>query len=108
MKLVQSLFVAALVAVPALSFAQSSEPLTRADVRAELVQLEKAGYNPSSDHTQYPKNIEAALSRINAQNGLAASYGGAATNDSASGSRSDATRATESDVIGLGPIYAHS
>ena len=36
MKLVQSLFVAALVAVPALSFAQSSEPLTRADVRAEL------------------------------------------------------------------------
>jgi hypothetical protein len=57
MKLVQSMIVAAVVAIPALSFAQSNQPLTRADVRAQLVELQQAGYNPSSDHTQYPKNI---------------------------------------------------
>ena len=62
MKLVQSIVVAALLAVPALSFAQSNQPLTRAQVRAELVQLQQAGYNPASDNTQYPVNIEAALS----------------------------------------------
>src|SRR6185437_2522004 len=55
MKLVQSL-----VAIPALSFAQSNQPLTRADVRAQLVELERAGYNPAGDQAQYPKNIEAA------------------------------------------------
>src|ERR1700760_5176068 len=71
MKLVQSLIVAALVAVPVVSFAQSQpqQALTRAEVRAELVQLEKAGYNPSSDNTQYPQNIEAAEARISAGHG---------------------------------------
>ena len=66
MKLVQSLIVAALIAAPAVSFAQSNQPVTRAQVRAELIQLQQAGYNPASDNTQYPKNIEAALSqRVN-------------------------------------------
>ena len=40
MKLVQSLIVAALIAAPAVSFAQSNQPVTRAQVRAELVQLQ--------------------------------------------------------------------
>jgi len=66
MKLVQSLIIAAVVAIPAVSFAQSNESVTRADVRAQLIQLEKAGYNPASDQTQYPKNIEAAQARIDA------------------------------------------
>jgi len=111
MKLVQSLVVAALVAVPALSFAQSSHALTRADVRAELVQLEKAGYNPAGDHTQYPSNLQAAQMRVDAQNGsAAAAYGGVEKGASASGSRSStgAMPRAQQDVIGLGPIYAHS
>lgn len=111
MKLVQSLLVAALVAVPAVSFAQSSHALTRADVRAELVQLQKAGYDPASDNTQYPKNIEAAEARVAAQNGsTAAAYGGVVESRSAAGSRSKMTGASTSqqDVIGLGSIYAHS
>ncbi|NKJ50290.1 hypothetical protein CIC12_26915 [Burkholderia sp. SG-MS1] len=117
MKLVQSLIVAALVAVPAASFAQSQQqPLTRAEVRAELVQLQKAGYNPSSDNTQYPQNIEAALAHVQADNGsVAATYGGVAQTSAASGSRAPKSHtpmshahATESEVIGLGPIYAHS
>jgi hypothetical protein len=111
MKLAQSLVVAALIAIPALSFAQTNHPLTRADVRAELVQLQKAGYNPASDNTQYPNNIQSALARIAAESGsAAAAYGGAAQGSSASGSRPEMTRApaTEPDVVGLGPIYAHS
>jgi hypothetical protein len=108
MKLVQSLIVAALIAAPAVSFAQSNQPVTRAQVRAELVQLQQAGYNPASDNTQYPTNIEAALSRIQAEKGAA--YGGVAAGQSNSGAHRDTaqTPAPQQDVLGLEPIYAHS
>ena len=46
--LIQAVALAAVLAVPAVSFAQSDAPVTRAQVRAELVQLEKAGYNPGN------------------------------------------------------------
>jgi hypothetical protein len=107
MKVIQSLIVAASVAAavasPTVSLAQSNQPLTRADVRAQLVELQKAGYNPASDQTQYPKNIEAAEARLDVQKGvLASSYGSASAGSSASGS----PRSPESDIVGLGPIYA--
>jgi hypothetical protein len=106
MKLVQSLIVAAILAAPAVSFAQSdapsNAPITRAEVRAELVQLEQAGYNPATDQTQYPKNIEAAQARVNAENGISATSYGASTSCTSATSRGTA----ESNVIGLGPIYA--
>ncbi|SAK44470.1 membrane protein [Caballeronia calidae] len=102
MKIIQSLIVAAAVALPALSFAQSNQPLTRADVRAQLVELQKAGYNPASDQTQYPQNIQAAEARLNAAKGIGA-YGA-----SVSGSAASGTRAPDNDVIGLGPIFAKS
>jgi hypothetical protein len=124
MKLVQSLLVAALVAAaPVASFAQSQSqhPLTRADVRAELVQLEKAGYNPGGDNTQYPQNIEAAQARLDASGDVAASaYGGVAQDHSVSGmhapmhhapvndANANANANDGSNVVGLGPIYAHS
>jgi hypothetical protein len=102
MKLVQSLIIAAVVAIPAVSFAQSNASLTRADVRAQLVQLEKAGYNPASDQTQYPQNIQAAQARVDAANGVPArSYG-----SSTSGTSTTGLRAAQSDVIGLDPTYA--
>jgi len=102
MKLVQSLIIAAVVAIPAVSFAQSNEPLTRADVRAQLIQLEQAGYNPASDQTQYPRNIEAAQARVDAENDVSAkSYGSSTSGTTAAGSR-----AAGPEVIGLGPIYA--
>ena len=102
MKLVQSLIIAAVVAIPAVSFAQSNESLTRAEVRAQLIQLEKAGYNPAGDQTQYPQNIQAAQARIDAANQVsAASYGSSISGTAAAGSR-----ATGSHVNGLGPIYA--
>lgn len=104
MKVIQSLLLAAAVALPALSFAQSSEPLTRAEVRAQLVELEKAGYNPAGDQTQYPQNIQAAAARVSAQQSLAASsYGPSVTGTSGSGS---GTHEAGSNVIGLGQLYA--
>jgi hypothetical protein len=58
-------------AAPAVSFAQSNQPLTRADVQHQLVQLEQAGYNPVGDHATYPAGLETAEARVDAQNGTA-------------------------------------
>ncbi|MEX3952460.1 DUF4148 domain-containing protein [Paraburkholderia sp. EG287B] len=105
MKLIKSLIVAAVVAVPVVSFAQSAEPLTRAQVRAELVQLEKAGYNPAADYNDYPQHIEAAEAKVSAQSGAVASaFGGVANGSSAAGA---ATAAAPHDIPGFGSIYAH-
>ncbi|WP_431822610.1 DUF4148 domain-containing protein [Burkholderia sp. F1] len=62
--LIKAVALAVIVAAPAASFAQSNQqPLTRAQVRAELVELEKAGYNPN-DWINYPENIQAAQAKI--------------------------------------------
>ncbi|MCU9953383.1 DUF4148 domain-containing protein [Burkholderia sp. BKH01] len=51
------------------TFAQSaSAPLTRAQVRADLIRIEQAGYNPSAnDDTTYPADIQAAEAKVAAQ-----------------------------------------
>jgi hypothetical protein len=106
MKLVKSLIVAVAVAAPALSFAQSVQPVTRAEVRQELIQLQQAGYNPSADQTQYPNNILQAEARVSAQHSTAAmAYGGSMAGTSSAGAPA---HAQVNDVPGLGPIYAHS
>jgi hypothetical protein len=68
--LIKAVAIAAVLAAPVASFAQSSqEPVTRAQVRNELVQLEGAGYNPATTNdTNYPANIQAAERRVQAQN----------------------------------------
>ncbi len=64
--LVFAAVIASALAAPVASFAQSSnQPETRADVRAQLVQLEKAGYNPVASDAQYPQDIQAAEARVN-------------------------------------------
>ncbi|BBU32066.1 hypothetical protein BTHE68_58000 (plasmid) [Burkholderia sp. THE68] len=84
---------AAVVAVPAAAFAQSSssQPASRAQVRAELAQLEKAGYDPH-DWVHYPENIQAAQARLAAQNaaaqGAGTAFGGASDGATRSGSAS--------------------
>ncbi|MDR3097698.1 MAG: DUF4148 domain-containing protein [Paraburkholderia sp.] len=104
MNFIKSLVVAAAVALPVLSFAQSTQPITRAQVRQELVALQQAGYNPSADETQYPRNIQQAEARLHAHDSVATtSYGSPAAGTSASGARTD-----RSDIPGLGPIFAHS
>ncbi|MBP0592062.1 DUF4148 domain-containing protein [Paraburkholderia sp. LEh10] len=83
--LIKAVIAAAVLVAPVVSFAQSNAPLTRAQVRAELVQLEKAGYRPGDgDQTQYPEQIQAAEARVAAQNSEASGYGGT-VNGSTSG-----------------------
>jgi hypothetical protein len=88
-KLFPAVVVAAALAVPAISFAQTSQQgLSRAEVRAQLVDLEHAGYNPSADHVNYPENIQAAQARVNEQklaSGDTSGYGAPAVGTSQSG-----------------------
>lgn len=67
-------------AVSLAAFAQSdTAPRTRAEVRAELQQIEQAGYNPAAGKDRnYPQDIQAAERRL--------SYGGVKSGSSASGS----------------------
>lgn len=87
--LIHAFLAAAVFAAPAVSFAQQSDApaTTRAQVRAELIQLANAGYNPAtaSDVT-YPADIQAAEARVAAQDGSASGYGGMLSGSSASGS----------------------
>jgi hypothetical protein len=102
-KLIGIAAVALAFAAPVASFAQSNQPLTRAEVREQIVQLEKAGYNPGviSD-SRYPADIQAAEARVAAQNGAARSaFGGAAEGSAQSGAH---INAIESEVF---PTFAH-
>jgi hypothetical protein len=85
--LVSALVLASALAAPVFAFAQSnSSPVTRAEVKAELVQLEKAGYNPASDRNHYPDALQAAEARVDATQGVATSaYGPSTSGASASG-----------------------
>jgi hypothetical protein len=94
---------AATVAAPVLCFAQSNAPLTRAEVRADLVRVERAGYNPSlGNDIHYPADIQAAEAKIAAQNDqhlTTQAVGGVAQNgSSASGTTSHA--ALHSSCVG--------
>jgi hypothetical protein len=94
--LIPAVVIAAALAVPAFAFAQSSDnaPLTRAEVKAQLVQVEKAGYNPVGDEINYPQNIQAAEARVSAQNAQAATAYGPTTGGSTGvGTRSAAATA---------------
>ena len=52
---------ASILAIPVVSFAQQSNaPITRAQVRAELIQIEQAGYTPGRRDPNYPEDIQAA------------------------------------------------
>ncbi|MGV2292450.1 DUF4148 domain-containing protein [Trinickia sp. YCB016] len=76
------------LAVSLAAFAQSDTqaPITRAQVRAELQQLEQAGYSPSGgEDVNYPQDIQAAEARVAAHDG-STGYGGVKTGSSVSGS----------------------
>jgi hypothetical protein len=67
--LIHMLIAASVLAVPVLSFAQqSTAPVTRAQVRAELSQLEAAGFKGAPTGPYYPANLQAAESRVARQN----------------------------------------
>jgi hypothetical protein len=81
---IRAILMAAVLAAPALTFAQSNNgPLTRAQVKAELIQIENAGYHPASKGLHYPDDIQAAESRLNVQSSTA--YGGVVSSATGTG-----------------------
>lgn len=68
--LISAVAFAAVLATPVASFAQSNQPLTRAQVQQQLVDLAKVGYVPSrGNDPYYPADIQAAEARVAAQQG---------------------------------------
>ncbi|MGN3962368.1 DUF4148 domain-containing protein [Burkholderia gladioli] len=106
--------IAATAAAVALTFAagaaqaQTSQ-LTRAQVRAELVQLQAAGYNSArGEDTTYPAQLQAAEQRVGQQQVAVRTvsdeqgYGGSVGGASASGTRHHHVT-LEND--GMKPVY---
>ncbi len=98
--LIEAAVIAALITAPLAAFAQSNQPVTRAQVRAELVQLEKAGYNPSTANMDdYPANLQAAEARVAAQTAQTSGYGSATNGSSQAGSRTETTSSSYSAPV---------
>ncbi|MFM0433763.1 DUF4148 domain-containing protein [Paraburkholderia aspalathi] len=102
-RILAALIVLGAIAAPAFAGTDASA-LTRAQVRAELAQLQAAGYNPSrGEDANYPVDIQAAEARVAAQNGGSSAYGGVAANgSSAVGVRKSAHHL---DNDGMKPVY---
>jgi hypothetical protein len=49
---------------------------TRAQVRADLIQLERAGYKPGRDDYNYPSDIQTAETKLAEQNATRTAIGG--------------------------------
>jgi hypothetical protein len=108
--LVCLVFAASGLAGPVVSFAQSTEPITRAQVYADLIRVEQAGYHiGDGDNTTYPAEIQAAEAKIAAQDSQHAALdnavdnavgGTTTTGTSASGARLDMPRTAPSSCTG--------
>jgi hypothetical protein len=105
--LVYAVVAASVLSAPLVSFAQSNGPVTRAQVRAELVQLEKAGYNPNGgDNVTYPADIQAAEQRVQAQNGTAvADANTSGFGREAAGATQSGTADRPTNVDGVHPLF---
>jgi hypothetical protein len=110
--LIQAVAIAAILAAPAAAFAQaadtSQQPITRAEVKNQLIQLEQAGYNPAdANDPNYPADIQAAERRVQAENppvaqqGVAdtSGYGPSTSGSSASGTMQPSAPTTPSQRI---------
>jgi hypothetical protein len=76
----------AICGIPSSSFACANDaPLTRAQVRQELVRLEEAGYRPNASPLHYPEEIQGAEARVAAKN--SAAYGSSPCSNSETGGR---------------------
>ncbi|WP_425325526.1 DUF4148 domain-containing protein [Paraburkholderia sacchari] len=77
------------IAAPLSAFAQTGQPLSRAEVRADLIRAEQAGYT-QDDWAHYPEKIQAAQARIAERNDDAA-YGASTSGSSQTGKRAEIT-----------------
>lgn len=95
---IPALVIASAIAAPVLAQAQEAG-LTRAQVKAELAQMQQGGYSPSSDHATYPVETQAAEQRAVSSGVVETAYGTSTSGTSATGSRmivgqSNAARST--------------
>jgi hypothetical protein len=97
------------LASPVVGFAQNTEPLTRAQVRAELIRLEEAGYHAGTgDHTTYPAGIQAAESKIAAQDSQQAANNSAPDSQQAANTAVGGTTFNGTSAAGSYPHLPHS
>ncbi|MEM5313087.1 DUF4148 domain-containing protein [Paraburkholderia sp. JHI869] len=101
--LLRAVLISCVLGAPAFAFAQTSNaPVTRAEVRADLIQVEQAGYNPHGSDLYYPSDIQAAEAKVAAQDAspAAQSVGGVAM----TGTSQSGTALALNDTAS---IYAH-
>ena len=79
--------IALFVALPMVSHAQSTAGKTRAEVRAELVELEAAGFHPGVSNPNYPRDIQAAEIKVNAEQ--SSDFGGGTSGSGQAGRPAD-------------------
>ncbi|HHX4058747.1 MAG: DUF4148 domain-containing protein [Burkholderia contaminans] len=66
--LIRAVLLSCALSAPIVAFAQTTDhAVTRADVRADLVRVEKAGYRPISNDPNYPEDIQAAEAKVAVQ-----------------------------------------
>lgn len=87
-KLLAAAVAGIVIVVPVHTFAQqTAAPLTRAQVRQELIDLESVGYQPgASNDATYPRDIQAAQQRLAEKKAAQASYGEGTSSVSQAGS----------------------
>jgi hypothetical protein len=91
-------------AIPMDAYAQSNQPLSRAQVRAELVQLENAGYNPGAKDNRYPEKLQAAEAKVSKEQGSEqAAYGSPGVTATQSGGSKNLSGVKE--VAGTKSLY---
>ena len=83
--IIKAVAIATVLVAPVASFAQSNQPVTRAEVRSQLVQLENAGYKPWANEADYPVDLQAAEARVAAESNSTSSVGGAVNGTSEAG-----------------------
>ncbi|WP_233806906.1 DUF4148 domain-containing protein [Paraburkholderia sp. HP33-1] len=77
--LVSAMLVACALAAPVAAFAQTANaPVTHAQVVADLVRLEQAGYRPTASDPYYPADIQRAEAIVAQQQAQNAAPGSAA------------------------------
>jgi hypothetical protein len=97
--LIKAVAIAAVIAAPLSAFAQSNDTVTRAQVNADLVRVQQAGYSKSRN--AYPADIQAAESRVQSQDGVAqtSGVGGVTDGSSQGGVRSTFTASSYSAPV---------
>ncbi|MDG0027278.1 DUF4148 domain-containing protein [Trinickia sp. Y13] len=84
--------IAATAPIVALAQTQGPAPVTRAQIKSALVQLERSGYSPLGSNIDYPGDLQSAEARAGAQanDAEATTYGGKPGGSTEAGSRAAA------------------